>query len=57
MNHPIGFFYIGTNNLTQYTSACDRQNSNLGRFADAHAQAVLRMIWMATEAAHRHDIW
>lgn len=53
----VDFFSIGTNDLTQYTLACDRQNSNLGRFADPHSPAVLRMIRMATEAAHRHDIW
>ncbi|KFJ00979.1 phosphoenolpyruvate--protein phosphotransferase [Bifidobacterium stellenboschense] len=53
----VDFFSIGTNDLTQYTLACDRQNPNLGRFADPHSPAVLRMIRMATEAAHRHDIW
>ncbi|QTB90434.1 phosphoenolpyruvate--protein phosphotransferase [Bifidobacterium saguini] len=53
----VDFFSIGTNDLTQYTLACDRQNPNLGRFADTHSPAVLRMIKMATEAAHRHGIW
>ncbi|MBW3091032.1 phosphoenolpyruvate--protein phosphotransferase [Bifidobacterium miconisargentati] len=53
----VDFFSIGTNDLTQYTLACDRQNPNLGRFADTHSPAVLRMIRMATEAAHRHGIW
>ncbi|PJM72554.1 phosphoenolpyruvate--protein phosphotransferase [Bifidobacterium primatium] len=53
----VDFFSIGTNDLTQYTLACDRQNPNLGRFADPHSPAVLRMIRMATEAAHRHGIW
>lgn len=53
----VDFFSIGTNDLTQYTLACDRQNPNLGRFADTHSPAILRMIRMATEAAHRHGIW
>ena len=53
----VDFFSIGTNDLTQYTLACDRQNPNLGRFADAHSPAILRMIRMATEAAHAHGIW
>ncbi|KAB7786569.1 putative PEP-binding protein, partial [Bifidobacterium cebidarum] len=53
----VDFFSIGTNDLTQYTLACDRQNPNLGRFADTHSPAVLRMITMATDAAHRHGIW
>ncbi|PJM78775.1 phosphoenolpyruvate--protein phosphotransferase [Bifidobacterium scaligerum] len=53
----VDFFSIGTNDLTQYTLACDRQNPNLGRFAAPHSPAVLRMIGMATEAAHRHGIW
>lgn len=51
------FFSIGTNDLTQYTLACDRQNPNLGRFADTHSPAILRMIRTVTEAAHRHGIW
>lgn len=53
----VDFFSIGTNDLTQYTLACDRQNPNLGRFADTHSPAILRMIRMATEAAHAHGIW
>jgi len=53
----VDFFSIGTNDLTQYALACDRQNPSLERFADPHSPAVLRMIQMTIEAAHRHGIW
>lgn len=53
----VDFFSIGTNDLTQYTLACDRQNPSLERFADPHSPAVLRMIQMTIEVAHRHGIW
>lgn len=53
----VDFFSVGTNDLTQYTLACDRQNPSLERFADPHSPAVLRMIQMTIEAAHRHGIW
>ncbi|PWH08361.1 phosphoenolpyruvate--protein phosphotransferase [Bifidobacterium longum] len=53
----VDFFSIGTNDLTQYTLACDRQTPSFERFADPHSPAVLRMIQMTIEAAHRHGIW
>ena len=51
------FFSVGTNDLTQYTLACDRQNPNLGEFADPHHPAILRMIRHAAQAAHREGKW
>ena len=51
------FFSIGTNDLTQYTLACDRQNNDLGRFYDPHNPAVLRLLKMVTENAHKNGIW
>lgn len=51
------FFSIGTNDLTQYTLACDRQCSHLGKFYDPHHPAVLRAIQMVTENAHRRGKW
>ncbi|MCR4629901.1 phosphoenolpyruvate--protein phosphotransferase [[Clostridium] aminophilum] len=51
------FFSIGTNDLTQYICAIDRQNAKLEPFADTHHPAVLRAIRMTVEAGHRHGIW
>ena len=53
----VDFFSIGTNDLTQYTLACDRQNNDLGRFYDPHNPAVLRLLKMVTENAHKNGIW
>ena len=53
----VDFFSCGTNDLTQYTLACDRQNNDLGRFYDPHNPAVLRLLKMVTENAHKNGIW
>lgn len=53
----VEFFSLGTNDLTQYTLAIDRQNPKLDAFYDAHHPAILRMIRQTVEAGHRHGCW
>ena len=53
----VDFFSVGTNDLTQYTLACDRQNPNIESFCDTHHEAILRLIEMAANNAHQHGAW
>ncbi|MBR5089952.1 MAG: phosphoenolpyruvate--protein phosphotransferase [Ruminiclostridium sp.] len=53
----VDFFSVGTNDLTQYTLACDRQNAKLEAFVDTHHEAVLRLIGMSANNAHANGAW
>ena len=53
----VDFFSCGTNDLTQYTLACDRQNNDLGRFYDPYHPAVIRLLKMVCDNAHKNGIW
>ncbi len=53
----VDFFSVGTNDLTQYTLACDRQNPDIEQFVDTHHEAVLRLIEISAENAHKHGTW
>lgn len=53
----VDFFSVGTNDLTQYTLACDRQNPEVEVFCDTHHEAVLRLIKTAAENAHKNNCW
>lgn len=53
----VDFFSIGTNDLTQYTLALDRQNPSLEPFFDPHHPAILRFIETVAQNAHKHGKW
>ena len=53
----VDFFSVGTNDLTQYTLACDRQNPDVEPFVDTHHEAILRLIEMSAENAHKNGAW
>ena len=53
----VDFFSCGTNDLTQYPLACDRQNNDLGRFYDPHHLSVVRLLKMVVENAHKNGVW
>lgn len=53
----VDFFSVGTNDLTQYTLACDRQNAGVDAFCDTHHEAILRLIRFAAENIHKEGKW
>lgn len=53
----VDFFSIGTNDLTQYTLAIDRQNPKLEEFCDTHHEAIMRLIEFSVQNAHKHNAW
>ena len=53
----VDFFSVGTNDLTQYTLAIDRQNPKLDSFYDPHHESVLRLIQFAADCAHKNGKW
>lgn len=53
----VDFFSVGTNDLTQYTLACDRQNPDIEEFIDTHHEAILRLIELSAQNAHKHGAW
>ena len=53
----VDFFSVGTNDLTQYTLACDRQNPDIENFVDTHHEAILRLIEMSAKNAHKNGAW
>lgn len=55
--HLVDFFSVGTNDLTQYTLACDRQNPDIESFCDAYHEAIFKLIELSAENAHKHNAW
>lgn len=53
----VDFFSVGTNDLTQYTLACDRQNPHIESFCNTHHEAILRLIEMSAKNAHANGAW
>jgi len=53
----VDFFSVGTNDLTQYTLAIDRQNPRLDAIYDSHHEAILRMLRLVVENGHKENCW